>query len=415
MTILQAPDRGGAESPLAEAGQPTLLFVLPWSIAAIGGVNEVVRNLIQCASVSGRWRALLLESDYGSKQPRFETVAGFETVWMQLMAPWLPGDTWRSLLATLVVWPRNLLRLRSLFGRLQPACVNVHYPGAATLTLLLAARLCRPRIRVVLSFHGADLEALSSRSFWHRGLLRLALRMADGVVCCSAGLGAQLRAAAPAVSYRDHVVHNGVDVEQIKALSSQGELPSALQGVEFIVSVGTFEEKKGHDLLMRAFVDVRRLFPSLHLVLVGRDGPFRKRLEQLREELQLSASVTFLTDLPHGDALRVMARARAFVLASRREPFGIVLLEASVLELPIVATRVGGVAEIVEDRRSGRLVPAEDPPALAEAIVEVLGANEQATQLGQAAAERVRSCFTWHQAFAAYEEIYAPSRATRAP
>lgn len=415
LTAAQTPGLDAAEEFWAEAGHPRLLFVLPWSITAIGGVNEVVRNLIARASASGRWRPLLLESDYSSMRPRFETAAGLETVWMRLMAPWLPGDGWRSLLATLVVWPRNLLRLRGLFDRVRPACVNVHYPGPATLTVLLAARLCRHRIRVVLSFHGSDLYSLTSRSFGHRGLLRLALRMADGVVCCSESLGAQLRAAAPAVPCCHYVVHNGVDVDQILALSRGGDLPSVLRGIEYIVTVGTFEEKKGHDLLIRAFVKVRGRFPSLHLVVVGRDGPFRKRLEQVREELQLDACVIFLTDLPHGDALRAMAHARAFVLSSRREPFGIVLLEASILGLPIVATRVGGVAEIVEDRRSGRIVPAEDPSALAEAIVEVLGAPEQAVQLGQAAAERVRARFTWHQAFAAYEKIYAPPRTPQAP
>lgn len=388
----------------------SILFVLPWSLQEIGGVNEVVRNLAAEAAASGRWHPMLMVADYEALHPRWGEGNKLETVRMRLVPAWLPGQGLHALIAFLLVWPLNLLRVARLLAQLRPESINVHYVGPATLTLLLAARLIPARPRVVLSFHGADIAFFTSRSGCHLRLLRWMVHLADACVCCSHDLIALLRSAIADPVERGTVIHNGIDIERTQKLLTEGRGRAEVTGREYIVNVATFEAKKGQDVLVQAFARVRVQFPGLRLVLAGREGPWLEHVRALVDELRLREHVLILTNLSHPDALRLIADARLFLLCSRREPFGIVLLEAATFNVPVVATSVGGVPEIVADGQTGVLVPSEDVEALAREVVRLLQDRALAARLARGAAERARERFTWQLAFGAYEQQYRRPR-----
>jgi glycosyltransferase involved in cell wall biosynthesis len=144
--------------------------------------------------------------------------------------------------------------------------------------------------------------------------------------------------------------------------------------------VGRIEPRKGVRDLLAAAPRIRERVPGAHIVLVGDDpwGAFPEELAAVRASAEVE-------QLPwRDDAPSLMRHLDVLVLPSHQEPFGTVLGEAMAVGTPVVATRVGGLAEVVEDGVTGLLVEPGDPPALADAVARVL---ERREQLGAAARE----------------------------
>jgi len=142
--------------------------------------------------------------------------------------------------------------------------------------------------------------------------------------------------------------------------------------------VGALAEKKGHAYLLEALAQVRERRPA-ELDVVG-DGELRSVLEARAAELGLGSAVRFHGELPKEEVARLMAAADLFVLPSLHETFGCVLIEAMASGLPSVATRVGGVPEVLPPE-AGLLVTARDPEALAEAIEATLDRDFDSAEL----------------------------------
>jgi glycosyltransferase involved in cell wall biosynthesis len=156
------------------------------------------------------------------------------------------------------------------------------------------------------------------------------------------------------------------------------------------LAVGRLIEQKDHATLLRAFALVRRDVPDARLAILGA-GPLEAVTRELAAELGVADSLT----LPGRTEIRDwLARADVFVHTSRWEGFGIVLLEAMLASLPIVATRVSAVPEVVADGKTGILVEAGDAAAVATALQALLEEPERARALGAAGQERARQKFS---------------------
>jgi glycosyltransferase involved in cell wall biosynthesis len=177
-------------------------------------------------------------------------------------------------------------------------------------------------------------------------------------------------------------------------------------------SVAMFRGSKGHDHLLDAFARVRARRPEARLLLVG-DGGRRAWAEGLARERGLSDAVTFTgfrTDVP-----ALLGVMDCFALASTRtEGVPQSLLQAGAAGVPVVATRIGGIPEVVEDGVTGLLVPPEDPPALAEAIERVLADPAAAAARARAARKRCEERFSREASIgrllALYDELLAARR-----
>lgn len=386
----------------------TVLFSIPWELHLPGGVNEVVRNLLDQTRRSGELDPVLLITDYSFAQPVSDTAGAQGTIRMRLVGVWRDSRPLRYLVTVLVRLPSNYCRLVRMLRRLRPRAVNVHFPSLSSLTLLWALRTACPGAKFVVSFHGIDLVELERGGWLTRRWWRVLLRSADAITCCSRDLAARLIAAAGPRTSGVVAIHNGVDTARLaEEIAGHEPVPDMPRGA-YVVNVGTFETKKGQDVLVRAFARLRERRPDLSLVLVGRSGPQLQAVRDLIDTLGLRECVQLRLDLPHAQALSLIRSARVFALSSRQEPFGIVLLEAAYFTIPVVATRVGGVPEVVADGVSGLLVPADDVTALADALARVLDDESLARRLADAARQRTLTEFTWRDAFVRYRALMVP-------
>jgi glycosyltransferase involved in cell wall biosynthesis len=167
------------------------------------------------------------------------------------------------------------------------------------------------------------------------------------------------------------------------------------RGPQFI-SVGRLDPQKGYETLLCAVAFVLREVPEFTLLIAGDTqhggSGYHASLLKLSAELGISNNVTFLGVRRDVDSL--LAQADGFVLASRWEGFGLVFLEAMAAGKPVVATRVSAVPEVVADGETGLLVPADDPKALALALLALIHDPTNAVRMGQAGRARVLSEFS---------------------
>jgi glycogen(starch) synthase len=187
-------------------------------------------------------------------------------------------------------------------------------------------------------------------------------------------------------------IPNPVSIEEIERAGA-GEPPFDLPD-RFIVFVGRIERRKGVAELAAALPRVLGANPDVHALLIGPDpGTEEGALtEGLRRSVEpVAERVRFVGELPREQALAVVARAELAVFPSLWESFGYVALEAMALGVPVVASRAGGLAELVEDGRTGWLVPPGDADALSEALLTRLAARSENRRVAETAKEEARS------------------------
>jgi len=159
-----------------------------------------------------------------------------------------------------------------------------------------------------------------------------------------------------------------------------------------IVCVARLVRSKGHRVLLAAIAQIAGQFPEVRCHLLG-DGPAKCALEEMVSELRISGHVVFDGAVPPERVLLEMATAAAAVLPSLDEAFGLVVLEAMSVGTPVVASRVGGIVEIVRDGVDGFLVSPGDANELAEALSRILGNADLAMKLGRNARARFEEEF----------------------
>jgi len=243
------------------------------------------------------------------------------------------------------------------------------------------------------------------------GRLRLsAMRRAagrlDAVACVSEAAREDLVARVGIAPGKARVISNGVDPARFEGPFDRDATRRSL-GVDedafVVMSLGRLRPEKGHDTALRAMVGIARGEPNARLVIVG-DGPERARLERLASRLGLGARAVFVGQ--REDVGAVLAAADCMVAPSRYEGFGLAAAEAMAAGLPVVASNVYALPELIEDGVSGILVPSDEPGRLVQAVLRVLRDGDLAQALGAAARERVRERFTLDKMLRSYETLY---------
>ncbi|MEM7730956.1 MAG: glycosyltransferase family 4 protein [Pseudomonadota bacterium] len=184
---------------------------------------------------------------------------------------------------------------------------------------------------------------------------------------------------------RMHIVHCGIDPDLY-------DCPGSKALGKRLLFVGRLAAAKGLPVLLKAFSQVHLHHPDATLTLVG-DGHDRAAIEAQSRELGLETAVIFTGYLSQADVAEKLAEADIFVLPSFAEGLPVVLMEALASRMPVVATRIAGVGELIEDGISGVLVPPGDADTLAEQIKTLLAAPETWAQMGVAGRERVVADF----------------------
>ncbi len=168
-------------------------------------------------------------------------------------------------------------------------------------------------------------------------------------------------------------------------------------------AVSRLSREKNVALLLEAFTLIVKKLPEARLEIFG-DGPERTSLEALAAKLGIARATTF-----HGYVERAMETARfsVCVVPSAREAFGMAALEAMSRGIPVVATRVGGLPEVIEDGETGRLVPQNDARVITDAALELLGDKERAARMGEAGRLRAARLFTEEKMQYAWNRLFS--------
>ncbi|MBL4783040.1 MAG: glycosyltransferase family 4 protein [Porticoccaceae bacterium] len=202
------------------------------------------------------------------------------------------------------------------------------------------------------------------------------------------------------------VINNGIDHTTLDKQRSFA-LRSALNITEddfVIATTASLIHRKGIDLIIRALNEVRNKKLPAQLVIIG-EGPERQALEELSNALALGPYIHFLGEQDEVSGL-LRSGIDLFISAARQEAFGLVLAEASLAGLPLVAPAVGGIPEVVLHEQTGLLVPPEDIQALAASIVQLYADPELRMTLGKAGRHHVLQHFTIERNVAQFTRLY---------
>jgi glycosyltransferase involved in cell wall biosynthesis len=300
-------------------------------------------------------------------------------------------------------------RLRSLFQELRPDIVHTHQIGALFYAGLAARRAGVPV--VVHTEHGKHYGE-RRRTRW---VGRLAARHAARFFCVSADIAAAAETYRIVPRRKLHVVPNGIDTDRFLNGADGDLVRRALRippDAPVIGTVGRLCDVKRHDLLIRAFRRMLARMADAHLLLVG-DGPWMGLLHELVEGLGLTDRVHFVGYQPRpAPCIRAMD---VFALTSRSEGLPLVVLEAWAAGVPVVATRVGGLPELVDDERTGILVDFGDEAGLAQALGELIEDPVRARRLGEAGRQQVESRYSLRRMSDEYQRHYKELLGNRTP
>ena len=229
-------------------------------------------------------------------------------------------------------------------------------------------------------------------------LLSRLLCSANWVTCVSSAVLAHTRQLVPEITPYSSLLYN--------SLESPSLLPEPLpDNPPRLLCLGRLIFDKGFDLALSALAMLVALHPQVEMVIAG-DGPARPDLERQAAALGLAERVSFVGWVVPERVPALLNTATVVVMPSRREGFGLVALEAALMARPVVATRVGGLPEVVAHDQTGLLVAPDDSHALAEAIAWLLAHPERAAEIGQVARRRALEIFNWERCVDAYDALY---------
>ena len=294
-----------------------------------------------------------------------------------------------------------LLSLRREIRAFGPALIHAHFLGSGVYGSLAAS--LAGGIPVVCSFHGAPDVNPSDPFLFLKA--RLLSRRQNRVVFVSHRLRKRLEPLLGIPPELGSVIHNGVSFSQAQPIPKSHLAPNMNSGDRLVGAVGNIRVPKDYPNLLHAARVLCDEKSDVHFVIVGGgEGVLKEELLRLRKTLDLETRVHlvgFRQDVPE-----VMKALDVFVSSSSDEGLPLATVEAMGMGLPVVLTECGGVPEVVENGRTGLLVPVRNPEALAAGIREILDAPERAARLGSDAKKSVRERFSLSSMVQAYERLY---------
>lgn len=296
--------------------------------------------------------------------------------------------------------PRPFLRLIQIIRNWKPEIVHSHMVHANIL-----ARLANPltsKSLLICTAHNTD----------EGGRFReLAYRLTDPLSdlttqVSQAGIERYIRIGAVPQS-KIRYIPNGVDIELFHPnmeARSRVRRELNLQKTFIWLAVGRFCIQKDYSNMIQAFSLVAQKQKEARLLIVG-DGPMRPEIEKLARNQDIKDQIIFLGT--GCDICELMKSSDAYVMSSAWEGMPMVLLEASATGLPIVATNVGGIADLVEDGETGFLVPPKNPDALSEAMIHLMDCSkEERRRMGELGRQNIEASYSIEHVVDMWEELF---------
>lgn len=372
-------------------------------LPGLGGVEELTRHLalalVEAGDIVEVWT---MQSDRLA-HPTIETLDGLTI--RRFPYP-LPNARPRSFMPFARGGAASIKALREAVVNFRPDILHVQCFGPNGVYATVLSRITG--VPLIISLQGEtmmDDHDIFETSFLLRAALRIGLRRAACVTACSAFTRADAESRFGLAAGRGLVIFNGVAVPQDTGAADSGTASQHVGHNRYILALGRVVEKKGFDLLIRSFAEVARKHPDVHLA-IGGDGHSLATLRNLAANLGVADRVSFLGRLSRTEVAAAMASAELFVMPSRLEPFGIVILEAWRASRAVLCTSIGGPPEFVEDGKTGLLADPFDMSAMSSALDRLLSDTQLRTAIGAAGRIRVGD-FAWPTIADRYRQHYA--------
>lgn len=295
----------------------------------------------------------------------------------------------------------NALTVRRLLRNIRPEVLHAHFAsGYGTLGRLSDYR------PYILSVWGSDVYHFPCKSSIHRRVLTANLRAAGHIVSISHAMAQQTRSLYPRADIS--VVPWGIDPSQFCSSKEPSRTSELVVG-----TVKALHKTYGIDILIDAFAKARQqlalddeaVASRLRLLIVG-GGADREQLEAQVSALGLGDVTTFAGRIPHAEVPAYLNCLDIYVATSRRESFGVAVVEASACERPVVVSDVGGLPEVVENGVTGYIVECENAEVTAEALLELINDPLQRHRMGRAGRQRALERYTWVSNVTDMEAVY---------
>ncbi len=281
--------------------------------------------------------------------------------------------------------------------------LHVHYAIPHATTAWLAREMLGEarRLKVITTLHGTDITLVGQEASFH-AITRFSIERSDAVTAVSRYLADETRRAFDLPDLAIPVIPNFVDLEEYRP-RSEGEpcSPVAPAGHKVVIHISNFREVKRVQDVVRIFARVRRAMPAT-LLMVG-DGPDREAAEQEARRLEVAEHVRFLGRLDNVASL--LQASDLFLLPSQTESFGLAALEAMACGVPVVASRSGGLPEVIDDGVTGILEPPGSVEAMGRRAVDLLRDPVRHRALADAALGTARR-YSGEAVVPSYEALY---------
>ena len=287
------------------------------------------------------------------------------------------------------------LRLRTILRKVKPAILHIHSAKAGLVGRLAVMSKRRPKVVVTMHSYVFDERMGPGQRNLYAKIERYFSKFTDRYIAVSQALKDEMVTEMGLDADMISVIYNGVEFQNVKKTPH----PDIRIGI-----VSRLAPQKGIEYLIRAAALVLSSRQDVVFQIVG-DGPERPTLGSLRDSLGIREAVYFLG--ARKDVPELLSTFDLYVQTSTSEAFGFSILEALSQEIPVVATRVGGVPEIIDDERTGLLAETRNPRDIADKILLMLSDLSRATEMAQAGSADVRERFTFARMVQATQELYA--------
>ncbi len=281
--------------------------------------------------------------------------------------------------------------------------LHVHYAIPHSISALLAQQMIAPtrRLPFITTLHGTDITLVGlDRSYFP--ITKFSIEKSDGVTSISNNLREHTLEVF-GVTNEIRVIHNFVNCKMYQPdHDKEGARQFAPGGEKLIIHLSNFRPVKRVLDCIRIFSRVRESYPA-RLLMIG-DGPERGPAEHLARELKVAQHVSFLGKRDHVE--RLIPLAHVLLMPSQMESFGLAALEAMACGVPPVATRVGGVPELITDRKDGYLEAVGDIEGQAKRVVSLLSDGDLFAEIASAARETALTRFCTDEIIPQYESYY---------
>jgi len=283
--------------------------------------------------------------------------------------------------------------------------LHCHYAIPHATSAWIAREMLRDSgrdVRVVTTLHGTDITIVGQeRSFFT--ITKFSIEKSDAVTAVSEHLRSETYKAFGCTGCAVDVIHNFIDPALFERSSHPSPFPDAVaDGRKVVMHISNFRAVKRVRDVVRVFARVNAVMPSL-LVMVG-DGPERVEAEDEARDLGVQADVRFLGKID--SVAPLLAGADLFLLPSQSESFGLSALEALACGVPVIASDLGGLPEVVTHGETGWLFPLGDVDAMAQAAIAILTDPVRWQAVSAAAAADARARFAERDVVAQYEALY---------